>query len=238
MTWRPLVLLLLLPGAVQAQGQGAYTELAAPAPEPAPPLVQEQRAGPGWVTLHTLGGTLMGAWLGYIGSQVRYSDWDRDRPDHLMQTRRRYAAVGAGLGTVAGLTLSIKVGRVPQKVEGTRANPGFDFNLISLEEIERAGLANALQLVQTLRPSWLRVRGVNSWMETPDVRSSGMSLVVVREGDPQILVYQDGMLMGDVNRLKELPAVSVQSVRWLTPKEATYLYGGGHTHGAILVQTH
>lgn len=238
MASKQLVLLALLFFPVQVQGQQpAPTELSPPGLDASAVLDEEQRPGPAWVTLHTLGGTLLGAWLGYIGSQMRYSDWDRDLPDDLKEKRQTYTAVGAALGTLVGLTYSIKVGPVPQQPEVLRPEPGHDVNLISREEIERAGLTNAFQLVETLRPGWMNLRGTQSWKETPDVRSRGFGLVTVREGESTILVYQNGMLLGDVNLLKDIPAVSVRSIRWLTPQEASYMYGPGNNHGAILVQT-
>ena len=86
------------------------------------------------------------------------------------------------------------------------------------EEIRASSATNALQLVQTLRPTWLRTRGQISF------RDQG-----------EIPVYYDGVRMGGVGSLNQLPTMSVEGLQRLDASSATQRYGTDHPHGAILV---
>lgn len=101
---------------------------------------------------------------------------------------------------------------------GTRAHP----NLITAEEIAATNLSTALDVVQSLRPNWLRERGPVS--------------IRYREGSA-VTIYVDGTRFGDMDSLKQIRRSSVASMEYLSSSEATFRFGTNHVGGAILVHT-
>lgn len=91
---------------------------------------------------------------------------------------------------------------------------------ISAEEIEQAGPSSAYQLIQKLRPIWLRKRGQTSFTQ---------------EGD--VVVYLDGTRMGDRESLRSVRTENLASLEFLDARRATNRFGAGHVHGAILLHT-
>jgi hypothetical protein len=103
----------------------------------------------------------------------------------------------------------------------TGASPR-DRNVISPQEIQDAGVRNAYELVERLRPLWLQSRGDRSThLET------------------NIVVYQDDSMLGDVELLRGIPIELVRSVRSLDSAQAGRLpgLGGRHVERAIVVIT-
>lgn len=102
--------------------------------------------------------------------------------------------------------------------QGTRG----DRNTITPEEVQSAGVSNAYQLVERLRPLWLRSRG-------------GRSVRL----ETEILVYLDGAMLGDLDSLRTIPIDIVVSLRALDSAEAMRLPGLGsrHVERAIMVVT-
>ena len=236
--WLPLA---LLPAAIPAYSQTPSPRVDERVPTLTLPEQKLQPRSPA-IALYTLGGTLVGAWLGYMTSQVKYSDWDRDKLDGLGERRRHYTAYGAGLGSIAGLSFSLATGPRPQQ-RAPVAVPGQPHgHFITRNEIAESGLANAYDLVQTLRRNWLHERGTHSMRETTIVEVGGTSLQdtqmrVTRAGDPTIVAYLNEAFLGHVDRLREIPAVTVHSIRYYDAAAATQRWGAGHTHGAIQVLT-
>jgi hypothetical protein len=103
---------------------------------------------------------------------------------------------------------------------GTGGTARGDANVITAAEIDGSGHADALSLVQSLRPRWLRVRGASS-----------------PSGRETVKVYLDGSLLGNPQSLRQISTHSVGSVRYLTGLEATQRYGLDHGAGAIIVST-
>lgn len=95
-------------------------------------------------------------------------------------------------------------------------------DLISREEVEAAQVTNAYQLIERLRPLWLRSRGERS------VRLETL-----------ILVYQNQNLLGGIEQLHSIPIETVHSVRVLTAAEAGRLarLGSRHVERVIMVTT-
>lgn len=127
----------------------------------------------------------------------------------------------------------------PGRVRGSQS-------VITAEEIASSGALTALQLVQSLRPEWLRTRGIQSLSEsTHTIGRDGTNAAPVVNGDqritipnagrPQILVYLGQARLGDASSLEQVMAVDVASIRFLNPQQATLRYGSDHTHGAIVV---
>ncbi|MCJ7628791.1 MAG: hypothetical protein MUO50_10440 [Longimicrobiales bacterium] len=100
--------------------------------------------------------------------------------------------------------------------------PSRDRNTITTEEVRSAGVSNAYQLVERLRPLWLRSRGDRS------VRL-----------ETTIVAYLDGAMLGDLEVLRNIPIDIVVSVRALDSAEAMKLPGLGsrHVERAIMVVT-
>lgn len=93
---------------------------------------------------------------------------------------------------------------------------------ITLNEIEATHVANAYDVVQALRPEFLRSRGVAS----------------IRSGTPEYaVVYIDGVRVGPLGELRRIPREQLEELRYLSGSDATTMYGTGHGGGAILVVT-
>lgn len=136
-----------------------------------------------------------------------------------MRTRH---AIGA---LAAVLVLHFAAGASPAKAQKGQKN-----SVITQEEIAKSSANNAYDLVKTLRPQWLRTRGISTGM--PDPSGGGVS-------DPGggIMVYVDGARVGGVGELENIGSERVQELRYLNANDATQKYGTGHTQGAIEVTT-
>jgi hypothetical protein len=86
--------------------------------------------------------------------------------------------------------------------------------------MDASGHADALSLVQSLRPLWLRVRGASS-----------------PAGRETVKVYLDGSLLGSAEALRQISTHSIGSLRFMDGLEATQRYGLDHGAGAIVVST-
>jgi len=99
--------------------------------------------------------------------------------------------------------------------------PRRDPNVITAEEIASRPTLSARQIIEQLRPQFLRVRGTTTLgnAQTKDV----------------IWVYVDGTRMGSLEVLNNIGAHEVREIRYLNPSEATNRFGTGHVQGAIMV---
>ncbi|HVD61682.1 MAG TPA: hypothetical protein VNC11_12490 [Gemmatimonadaceae bacterium] len=99
---------------------------------------------------------------------------------------------------------------------------GTQADRITESEIIATPAANAYDLVQHLRPDWLRVRpvgsisGSSSATQTTASSSSGMSKL----GVLVTLVYLDGNKLGEIDALRSLPTNGIREMRWLDPTRA------------------
>lgn len=163
--------------------------------------------------ISTLAGGLLGAGLGYFASQVVTGDWDDDKYD---MNRGAWAAVGGSLGLVLGFSIPHGGrGTAPPVVPAPR-----DRAVITSGEIRGMQVTNAYDVVQLLRPWWLNQRGTN---------------ILGEQRDETIAVYLDGTRVGGIPALREMRAEIVHSIRFMDPAAATFRFGAGHSHGAILV---
>jgi hypothetical protein len=103
-------------------------------------------------------------------------------------------------------------------VEGPKRSP----NVITAEEIPGAQARNAYEIVERLRPRWLRV---------PLDRSARLETV--------ILAYVDDAKLGSVDELRAVPVEGIVSIRYLDAAQAGSLPGAGSLHvaGAVVVST-
>lgn len=86
-------------------------------------------------------------------------------------------------------------------------------NFISEAEIRTSDAGNAYELVEMLRPRWLRL-------------GSDRSLRL----ETVILVYQDNVRLGGTEALRDLPLPLIRSLRVLDPAQAGTLPGLGSQH--------
>ncbi len=88
------------------------------------------------------------------------------------------------------------------------------------EQVEASTARSAYDLIQQLRPSWLRGRGTQS------IQNPGSSFPVV---------YVNGIRESSLDALRTLDVGLVREVEYLSASQATTRFGTGHTGGAILV---
>jgi hypothetical protein len=91
---------------------------------------------------------------------------------------------------------------------------------ISLAEIEATSLSNAFDLVERLRPAWLRSRGQAS---------------LQGGGSTEPVVYFENTRMGGLSALRGIDARSVGEIRLIRAADATTRWGTGHVGGVIQV---
>jgi hypothetical protein len=181
-------------------------------------------------------GAVLGGWLGFVAAKIRMSDWnDASHSAAGNRLRNQMTIGGVILGAVSASLLHVKkdcTGNATQT-----SSPRAGRQPITADEIARAGLnGNVYDVVYSLRRNWLNTRGLNSANESLHIVVVQDSQVVA-DGEPQLVVYLDNLKLGTLNELKRLPIVGVTSIRYYDPAEANYLWGMGHTHGAIQVMT-
>lgn len=133
--------------------------------------------------------------------------------------RKLFVAGAAAIAIVLGACAST----------GGSGATGSDAATITAADIAQTSAATAFDAVQRLRPQWLVVSDPRSISGggpgTPDIGTSG------------IVVYLDGVRAGGPDMLKNINAQSVVRMHFLTPSEATNIYGTGSLFGAIQVTT-
>jgi hypothetical protein len=81
-------------------------------------------------------------------------------------------------------------------------------------------LATAYEVVERIRPGWLRPRGGT-----------------FSSGPLENVIFLDNVRFGSMSSLAQLSAEVVQRMEWLSSSDATTLYGTGYMGGAIRVFT-
>jgi hypothetical protein len=89
--------------------------------------------------------------------------------------------------------------------------------VITEEEIAAVEVSTALDLIQRLRPEFLRPRGGGT---------AG-----------QVAIYLDGVRQQNSSVLQTISKEMVREVRYINAADATTRFGTGHAAGAILVAT-
>jgi len=133
---------------------------------------------------------------------------------------RRFAALAALLCTAAAAAPASAAAPAPanapplgSQVPRARRN----LNLISYEEVRNAHVADAMELIHNLRPSWLRTpRGATSLTNHVDVA-----------------VFKDGTRMGSRESLSLIPITVIRTVRFYSAVDARQKFGGDSSTGAI-----
>lgn len=112
---------------------------------------------------------------------------------------------------VAGSCVSGSAGGGPERSSG-------DANVLTRVEIDRGQWADAYDLVSSLRPNWLRTRGLDSF-----------------ENPGHVQVYVDGIRLGDVQLLRTLSTTAMDRLEWIDPVSAAGRWGLNHAHGVIYI---
>lgn len=96
--------------------------------------------------------------------------------------------------------------------------------ILTLEEIRgsRTSESNAFELIQKMRPEYLRSRGSSS----------------LRDATPATaVVYVDDIRYGELDALRTMSADQVFQIQYLSASDATTRFGTDHLGGAILITT-
>jgi hypothetical protein len=106
---------------------------------------------------------------------------------------------------------------------GASPSPLGDPDVITRGEIEESTAATAYDLVLNERPQWLRTRG--------------LSTLAQAAGQEDIVVYFNNARLGFRDAMRRVSLGAVQYLQFFDAREATYRWGAGHLHGAILIST-
>jgi len=98
-------------------------------------------------------------------------------------------------------------------------------NVISLEEIEESSGSNAFEVIQRLRPNFLRTRGAVHG--TPGA-ANAMEMV-------DLVVYLNDNRLGGTDQLRQIATTDIREIRYFNSSEATTKWGTGHSAGAIQI---
>jgi hypothetical protein len=129
----------------------------------------------------------------------------------------------------ATLTLLLaSAGCISASQSGAGSLAGRNAAQITPEEVRASRRANALELVQALRPEWLRKRSSTAALRRASVSYSGPD---------DILAYLDGQRLGTVETLRSIPVNDVEMIRHYNASGAQQRFGDGHPNGVIEIIT-
>ena len=104
--------------------------------------------------------------------------------------------------------------------DGVRATrPERRTDLLTAADFGSRDWANVHEIVSTLRPNWLNLRGSDTILGEPT----------------NVQVLLDGVPLGDVTVLRTQPAVGVQYLQYYDPISAAARWGMGYGKGAIYI---
>ena len=98
-------------------------------------------------------------------------------------------------------------------------------SVISLDEIEESSASNAYEVIQRLRPSFLRTRGAVHG--TPGA-TNAIEMV-------DLVVYLNENRLGGTDQLRQIATTDIREIRYFNSSEATTKWGTGHSAGAIQI---
>jgi hypothetical protein len=107
-----------------------------------------------------------------------------------------------------------------------------DRNVITREELADPSVAgrNVLEVVRSLRPQFLTVRGTHTLQDTATARR-------VDQDAGKVLASIDGTKIVSVDELAGISATSVVEIRFLTPAQAMQRFGGAAREGPVILVT-
>jgi hypothetical protein len=252
MTLRALPVLLVAaaaasPTAAQrlaADAAPARLETAAPRTQAAPALPAQggssrRSASAGRTAAGVIGGALIGAGAGFLTSQVAWSDWDKRSNSEFKSRRLSFTLGGSALGAVTGLVLGRHVSEpgVHRVAAAPVASTASRTSVITEAEVRVSTHETVYQLVQALRPMWLRREGVSGHTNPPAPDSEDPPGPLTVTEDAGVRVYVERGFVGDIWSLRQIAVADVTSLEFLDTATATYRLGQGNSMGAIVVHT-
>lgn len=90
-------------------------------------------------------------------------------------------------------------------------------DLITAEEMQHRQSTSAYNLIHETRSTWLHVRGRDT----------------ISGEQGEIVVMLDGVRLGGIESLRQIPVMGLSSIRYHTPIDASTRWGMGHAHGVI-----
>ena len=168
------------------------------------------------------------------------------------------------------LAVAVLIGGVPADGQQVSTPAKRDRRVITLEEIEQAQETNAYEVVQKLRPEFLRrmtqrntigVGGTPTFSGGPTLGPGGAGGGAGGGGPtssgatggtpggvtgqpsgnqpdprPEGGVFIDGTEMGGLDELKQIPASTVEEIRYISPSDVGMRYGSRFPNGVIDVK--
>ena len=92
---------------------------------------------------------------------------------------------------------------------------------LTRDEMQRGQYASAYELVESLRPRWLRSRGPES----------------ILGENVEVQVYLNDQRLGGVSTLRTINLADVMFMQFIDPVSAGGRWGPDHHNGAILIST-
>jgi len=188
--------------------------------------------------LDAVGGTAVGAWVGYMASQIAWSDWREGSGRGAY--RVRFALGGGALGGIAGSLLG-GGGAPGAATSGLRPAPGQ--GPITSNDIRATGARRLSDVIRQLRPQWLNVRGVDVLPPDSLRRSPGDSARTSFGPSPYIgadprsapgpRIYLDDVLLGGIQDLDQIEPNTIALIEYVDPRHAMMRWGVGNNDGAI-----
>ena len=126
---------------------------------------------------------------------------------------------------VALAAIALAVGCASAGVSPAKQNQ----NVITTEEIAQVTASNAYDLIQHLRPNYLRTRGA--------VRGAPASDGTNHLEPVDLVVYLNDSRLGGSEQLRQITSSDIREIRYYSSSEATTKWGTGHSAGAIQVLT-
>jgi hypothetical protein len=105
---------------------------------------------------------------------------------------------------------------------GNATNIHRNPNVINEQEIAATNESNAYDVITRLRPTFLRTRGRTT------INSAGSEYASV---------FLDGHVYGELLSLKNIPAIQIHEIRYLSANQAVTTYGMQYGSGVIDVRT-
>ena len=136
------------------------------------------------------------------------------------------------MSTIVRALLPLCVMTLVVSAVAAQSKPKSSSTLITEEEVAgaRPNVGNAYDVVQLLRPRWLRIREM---VQLPGNATSG--------GDPQMAevhVYIDDRDKGDVEFLKTIPAELIESLKFMSMTELGARFGPSSGPGIVVTFKH
>lgn len=107
--------------------------------------------------------------------------------------------------------------------------------VILRSEVDRTPVTSAFELVQNLRPQWMRARGNDAMVMTPIATRDGIAFAI--QDEAPIMVYLNGRRLGNLDALRSITHGDVDHIEHYDPAEAQQRFGAGNPQGVINVIT-